>query len=134
MGQFACACCGDIIAGVLGDLLRHIRLFHADKSNFSIQCNLQECQRTFRNFHTFRNHAYARHGVCDADQPQDLPRSELEDSGPVSQSAGSDAHEGASSDNDDIDNSEEDAAATTPAEYRNTIQKAAATWILKVIV
>ena len=131
MGQFACACCGDIITGALGALLRHIRLFHADKSNFIIQCNLQDCQRTFRNFHTFRNHVYARHGVCDDDQPESLPTSE--DSGPVSQAAGSDANEGVSSDNDADDNSEEDIAAPTPAGYLNTIQKAAATWILKVI-
>ena len=42
------------------------------------------------------------------------------------QGAASAANERVSSDNEANDNSEEDAAAPTPTEYLNTIQKAAA--------
>ena len=39
-------------------LLKHIRLAHADRPDFSLQCNLQGCRRTFKRFTTFRNHIY----------------------------------------------------------------------------
>jgi len=44
-------------------LLGHIRLMHACDPGFHIQCGLQGCQRTFRNYYTYRNHIYAMHGL-----------------------------------------------------------------------
>lgn len=38
-------------------------MFHVNEAGFQIQCGLQGCQRTFRNFHTFRNHIYSMHDV-----------------------------------------------------------------------
>ena len=34
---------------------------HADSGSFNIQCNLQGCSRTFRNFYTYQNHIHAYH-------------------------------------------------------------------------
>lgn len=55
-------------------LLKHIRLTHADRPDFNLQCNLQGCKRTFKRFTTFRNHIYHNHDVeaitdgdCDVD-------------------------------------------------------------------
>jgi len=42
-------------------LLAHIRMMHTCDPGFHIQCGLQGCQRTFRNFYTYRNHVYAMH-------------------------------------------------------------------------
>ena len=59
--QLVCSCCGDYNSTVLKDLLKHIRLQHADSPRFNIQCGLNGCSRTFKNFHTFRNHGYSHH-------------------------------------------------------------------------
>ena len=37
-------------------LLNHIRLVHSKDPNFSIQCQSENCSRTFTNFRTFQNH------------------------------------------------------------------------------
>ena len=44
-------------------LLKHIRLAHADRPDFNLQCNIQGCKRTFKRFTTFRNHIYQHHDV-----------------------------------------------------------------------
>ena len=80
MDNFACPCCGTSSNRTIGDLLRHIRLFHADSSHFSIQCNQQGCQRTFRNFLTFRNHVYARHGSDAGEHPDETCTAQDDDS------------------------------------------------------
>ena len=36
---------------------------HADTSSFNIQCNLQGCSRTFKNFKTYKTHIYAYHNT-----------------------------------------------------------------------
>ncbi len=41
--------------------LKHIRIAHADSPNFWIQCDLQNCNRTYRKFTTYRNHIYSYH-------------------------------------------------------------------------
>lgn len=55
--------CGYHDSTNLPELMRHIRLVHADDPNFKINCTLQGCCRTFTNFLTFRNHTYAFHGT-----------------------------------------------------------------------
>ena len=41
--------------------MTHLKIVHSNEPNFCIQCNMQGCQRTFRNFYTFRNHTYSMH-------------------------------------------------------------------------
>ena len=48
----------------LTQLLKHIRLIHADEPGFNLQCGIQGCSRTFRKYQTFRNHVHAIHGTC----------------------------------------------------------------------
>ena len=40
-----------------------MRLNHASEAGFHITCGLQGCQRTFVNFHTYRNHVYSIHDM-----------------------------------------------------------------------
>ncbi len=58
-----CPLCGFHGQNHLSELMRHIRLFHADESNFKIDCTLQGCCRTFTNYLTYRNHVYAFHST-----------------------------------------------------------------------
>ena len=44
-------------------LLRHIRITHADESNFNIQCSLQGCRRTFTSFNTYKIHVSTFHNT-----------------------------------------------------------------------
>ena len=41
--------------------MTHLKLIHSNEPNFNMQCNLQGCQRTFKNFYTYRNHVYSIH-------------------------------------------------------------------------
>ena len=43
--------------------LSHVQLNHASEAGFHITCGLQGCQRTFVNFHTYRNHVYSMHDM-----------------------------------------------------------------------
>lgn len=56
-----CPLCGECIALSLRDYLKHVRLVHSDLPHFRIDCRLQGCSKTFKNFHTYRNHMYAFH-------------------------------------------------------------------------
>ena len=49
--------------GTLSVFLTHVRLVHASDASFHIPCGLQGCQRTFRNFYTYRNHVYSFHDL-----------------------------------------------------------------------
>ena len=46
-------------------LLMHIRIVHSNEAGFSIQCNLQGCQRTFKRYNTYRNHIYNFHDTSE---------------------------------------------------------------------
>lgn len=54
--------CGGSYA-TISIFLTHLRMFHANEPGFLIQCGLQDCCRTFKNFHTFRNHIYSMHDL-----------------------------------------------------------------------
>lgn len=57
-----CPICDNKEAVSLADYLRHIRLHHADRPNFRVKCNLQNCQtKPYHNFCYFRNHVYDYH-------------------------------------------------------------------------
>lgn len=45
--------------------LKHVRLFHAHQPNFHISCQINGCQRSYRNFSTFKNHVSDKHS-CEA--------------------------------------------------------------------
>lgn len=62
--MFSCSICGAVNVPSLSMLLSHVRLVHSSEPGFSIQCNLQGCRRTFKNFTTFRNHIYNFHGLA----------------------------------------------------------------------
>ena len=61
--MIGCPLCGEYSPS-LTQLLKHIRLVHADEPGFNLQCGIQDCSRTFRKYQTFRNHVYAIHGTC----------------------------------------------------------------------
>ena len=110
-------------------MLKHIRLTHADEPSFSIQCNLQGCKRTFRNFRTYRNHIYTWHDTTDLDTQEDLSLNLEED-------RSSDEH-GQFGDEDlwidyldhSLPSRIDQPSSLTLA--RSTLQRASALWILK---
>lgn len=55
-----CPLCASCFAN-LSIFMTHLKLIHSNEHNFNIRCNLQGCQRTFVNFHTYRNHVYSMH-------------------------------------------------------------------------
>ena len=63
IAMIGCPLCGEYSPS-LTQLLKHIRLVHADEPGFNLQCGIQGCSRTFRKYQTFRNHVYAIHGTC----------------------------------------------------------------------
>ena len=67
-----CPLCADVQTATLTQLLSHIRLSHADSPDFLIQCNLQGCKRTFRNFTVYRNHIYSYHDTVSIEDGSDL--------------------------------------------------------------
>ncbi len=71
--MIGCLLCG-VQVHSLSLLLTHIRLLHASEPapGFRVQCGLQQCPRTFTNFHTFRNHVYNRHGGADVMELEDI--------------------------------------------------------------
>lgn len=75
-----CSLCAGQFA-TLPMLLKHIRLIHADKPNFHLQCNLQGCKRTFKQFSTYRNHIYQHDDVSSiADLQEDSDSSTSQES------------------------------------------------------
>ncbi len=42
-------------------LIQHIGLIHAHEANFSITCGLNDCQRSFTKYESFRCHVYRKH-------------------------------------------------------------------------
>lgn len=113
--MFSCQICGAMNLPSLGMLLSHIRLTHAFEPGFIVQCHLQGCKRTFRNFSTFRNHLYNFHKgvesvVDDATAPINMD---------------SDTNESGNEDNEDNMPNESNAVS------EHILQRAAALWILK---
>lgn len=120
-----CPCCGSFSANSLTNLLSHIRLLHADAPNFAIDCNFQGCRRNFKKFHSFRNHVYAFHSTS-GKQLQQTPIDHQDDI----------LHCDLDVDSDDNEQGfeNEPLCVGTPsfADFTELIQRAAATWILKV--
>lgn len=126
--QLLCSCCGEYQAETLTDLLRHIRLNHADTPNFNIECGLHQCRRTFVNFHTFRNHVYSYHSCDESSQHHELEQSQLDLEGSTVSTSTSQADD--TSDPEFIENQVDDEIGTN--NHLPSIQKTAALWILKV--
>ncbi len=57
-----CPLCGAYNTSI-SQLLVHMRVVHAREPGFRVQCGIQGCPRSFKNFGTFRNHVYAIHGA-----------------------------------------------------------------------
>lgn len=95
----------------LTEYIQHIRLFHSHQPNFFLTCGIRGCQRTFKNFGTFKNHVSSRHS---------LPRvNNVSDGGCSSLCFG----DGAGEDNDDDDGTTMDDGMTMATEVSDTIEK-----------
>ena len=71
--MLTCPMCGGVSFSAFHQFMTHMRLIHADEPQFMIQCNLQGCQRTFRNFSVYRNHVYAFHDTSMLSQNASVP-------------------------------------------------------------
>lgn len=114
MQTFSCQyCLDDFSAPSEPLLLSHIRLVHSHEPGFSIQCTVNGCCRTFKNFRTFQNHRSQKHHVS---PPNDVERhEELEEELDLSSSTA----------DIDLANNEESSIETSD------IQSYAVRWILK---
>lgn len=66
MTSFVCPYCPDDYEAPSAELLwTHIRTVHANDPDFSIQCSLNGCERTFTNWRTFCNHRRRQHRYAD---------------------------------------------------------------------
>ena len=52
-------------------LMTHIRIVHSNDLDFSIQCSLNGCERTFANFRTYQNHRLTHRSVVCTESPAD---------------------------------------------------------------
>ena len=134
MSPLVCPLCGEQSEPTMTKLLHHIRLFHAEEPNFSITCSLQGCQKQFKNYYTFRNHLYAFHShhsgsFTSLSSPNDPTDPYESDNNDQMDGHGNDFEE---SDSDDQDESNSISNYSSSAVSAQSIQKAAATWILKV--
>ncbi len=131
VSPLVCPLCGEQSEPTMTKLLHHIRLFHAEEPNFRITCSLQGCQKQFKNYYTFRNHLYAFHShhsesftsFSSPNEPTDPYESDNNDQLDDNES---DFEE---SDQDESNDSNSSSAVSAQS---TMIQKAAATWILKV--
>ena len=115
-----CACCE---FRTVSQLLSHIRISHADAKDFSIQCTLKNCCRTYKSFTTYRNHVYDFHGIGQLDPTYDFSSSH-------SVLSGESPDESLRCTNhisESIPKQSSSSEMITPS----NLQKAAATWILK---
>ena len=77
MPSFLCPYCPEEYSAPSEELLlSHIRIVHATDPNFSIQCSLNGCERTFTNFRTYQNHRLTHRS-----EALNVPSTETEDTG-----------------------------------------------------
>ena len=60
LAEMNCPLC-DCVAPSLPLLLRHIGRVHASSDGFSMQCGVDGCKRTYKNFRKFKEHLKSAH-------------------------------------------------------------------------
>ena len=58
---YVCQVCFRFAAPNFKATLRHIGAVHSHDSNFNVLCGIEECPRTFLNYHSFRRHIRDKH-------------------------------------------------------------------------
>ena len=71
--MLVCPVCFEYSFKSISSYLSHIRLIHADSPNFRVNCGLQNCSRTFKNFRTYQNHIYNFHKDVLKDKTSEIP-------------------------------------------------------------
>ena len=61
MEEFTCSMCHHFTAPNMGAVLRHIGSVHSHQAGFQVQCGIQGCPRTYKNYHSFRKHLRRKH-------------------------------------------------------------------------
>lgn len=116
MATFHCHyCVEDFSAPSEYLLLNHIRLVHSSEPGFSIQCTVNGCSRTFKNFRTYQNHKARKHNY-----PENPPP-------PIDQ-----VDLGSSVDDEDVGFQQAAADALNNSEFsKDDMQSYAVRWMLK---
>ena len=114
------------------ETISHIRLTHADAENFILQCNLQNCKRTFTKFSSYRNHIYNYHDLG-ALVSQEENRFEDQEYTLTNCTCGGIAESYDMEDEPTYICSDQDILVPSSVQLEpQDIQKSAATWILKI--
>lgn len=59
--MFLCSLCNNFGGQSFSTVLRHIGETHRHDPCFQIQCGLDQCPQTYKNFESFRSHVYRKH-------------------------------------------------------------------------
>lgn len=59
--MFFCSLCNCFAGQSFSSVLRHIRNIHKHDPGFQIQCGLEQCPKTYKNYDSFRSHVYRKH-------------------------------------------------------------------------
>ena len=56
-----CPLCSHFAAPTLKTVVRHIGAVHSHDPAFHVRCGVEDCPRTYRNYHTYKKHMYTKH-------------------------------------------------------------------------
>ena len=98
----------------------HVRLRHQNEPNFNLTCNIQGCGRQYKKFRSYQQHVYRYHKHVTAtkqeyDQGESIDFSNAND-------MEIDSDESQSSDNDDVQISNEDRSPKTANTFQRQLE------------
>ena len=64
-----CPLCSYFAAPTMDGVVRHIGAVHAHQADFSICCGIGGCPRTYKKFHSYRQHMLRHHKETSAPRP-----------------------------------------------------------------
>ena len=59
--KFNCSLCGKFAAIKFLPVLRHIGEVHQYEPGFQVKCGLDDCQKLYQSFSSYRSHMYKKH-------------------------------------------------------------------------
>ena len=59
--MFVCCLCSSFSGHLFSAILRHIGEIHQHDPNLTIECGIEGCPQTYKNFESFRSHVYRKH-------------------------------------------------------------------------
>jgi len=78
-----CPLCSSFAAKDFKGVLRHMGVTHSHEAGFYVRCCVEDCPRTYSNFHSYKKHLYTKHrdvlGVADSESAPTDCSSDIDD-------------------------------------------------------